>query len=96
MATLAPTFLIGPFSFFQVTRTTIKSGQSSNLGHIGLRSAELAALSESKNSHRLIMGEMLWPLQRIHFSLNLLHYSLALKKWGYIGLALSFRYSVIL
>ena len=44
MATLAPAFLIGSSSFFQVTRTTIMSGQSSNLGQIGPRAAELAAL----------------------------------------------------
>ena len=51
MATLAPPFLIGSSSFFQVTRTfsqvmrtTIKSGQSSNLGQIGPRATELAAL----------------------------------------------------
>ena len=44
MAILAPAFLIGSSSFFQATRTTIKSGQSSNLGQIGPRAAELAAL----------------------------------------------------
>ena len=44
MATLAPPFLIRSSSFFQVTRTTIKPGQSSNLGQIGRRAAELAAL----------------------------------------------------
>ena len=44
MATLAPAFLIGSSSFFQVTGTTIKSGQSLNLGQIGPRAAELAAL----------------------------------------------------
>ena len=32
VATLAPSFLIRSFSFFQVSRTTIKSDQSSNLG----------------------------------------------------------------
>ena len=42
--TLAPTFLIGSSSLFQVTRTTSKSGQSSNLRQIGPRAAELAAL----------------------------------------------------
>ena len=44
MATLAPAFFIGSSSFFQVRRTTIKSGQSSILGQIGPRAAELAAL----------------------------------------------------
>ena len=42
--TLAPTFLIGSSSLFQVTRTTLKSGHSSNLRQIGPRAAELAAL----------------------------------------------------
>ena len=46
MVTLAPPFLIGSSLFFQVTRTTIKSGQSSNLGQIGSRAAELAALEQ--------------------------------------------------
>ena len=35
--TLAPTFLIGSSSFFQVERTTFKSGQSSNLRQIESR-----------------------------------------------------------
>ena len=42
--TLAPAFLIGSSSFFQVTRTTLKSGQSSDLRQIEPRAAELAAL----------------------------------------------------
>ena len=42
--TLAPTFLIGSSSFFQVMRTTLESGQSSNLRQIGPRATELAAL----------------------------------------------------
>ena len=37
--TLAPSFLIGSSSFLQVTRTTLKSGQSSNLMQIGPRAA---------------------------------------------------------
>ena len=45
MNIVAPTFLIGSFSsFFQVTKTTLKSGQSSNLRQIRPRAAELAAL----------------------------------------------------
>ena len=39
--TLAPTFLIGSSSFFQVTRTTNKSGQSLNFGQMGPRDTEL-------------------------------------------------------
>ena len=42
--TLAPTFWIGSSSFFQVKRTTLKSGQSSNLRQIQPRAMELAAL----------------------------------------------------
>ena len=42
--TLAPTLLIGSHSFSQVTRTTLKSGQSSNLMQIVPRAGELAAL----------------------------------------------------
>ena len=42
--TLAPIFLIGSSKFFQVLRTTLKSGQSSNLRQIGPRAAGLAAL----------------------------------------------------
>ena len=44
VATLAPPFFIRSSSFFHVTKTTKKSGQSSNLGPIRPRAAELAAL----------------------------------------------------
>ena len=57
--TLAPTFLIGSSSLFQVTRTTLKSGQSLNLRQIGPRAAELAALHHIEKPHRLIMGKIL-------------------------------------
>ena len=40
MATLAPSSLIGSSSFLQVTRITIKSGQSSKFVKIGPRAAE--------------------------------------------------------
>ena len=46
VATLAPLFLILSSSFFQETTTTKKSGQSSNLGQIGPKAAELAALEQ--------------------------------------------------
>ena len=49
MNTPAPTFLIGSSSFFQVTRTTNKSGQSSNFGQIGQRDAELQPLINVRN-----------------------------------------------
>ena len=57
--TLAPSFLIGSSLFLQVRRTTIISRTSTNFSQIGPRTAELAALDESKNFHRLIMGEIL-------------------------------------
>ena len=50
VATLAPSFLIGSISFFQVTRTIIKTGQSSNWGQIGPRAVELAALEQIEKS----------------------------------------------
>ena len=42
--TLAPSFLIGSFSYLQIMRTTIISRTSSNFGRIRIRTAELAAL----------------------------------------------------
>ena len=57
--TLAPQFFIRCSSLLQVTRKLITSRTSSKFGQIGLRSAELAALSVWKNPHRLIMGRML-------------------------------------
>ena len=42
--TLAPLFLIGPSSYWQVTRTSIISWTSLKFGQIGPRTAELAAL----------------------------------------------------
>ena len=50
MNTLAPPALIGSSSFFQVRRTTIKSGQSLNLGQMGLRAAESAAFEHQEIS----------------------------------------------
>ena len=50
MNTLAPSFLIGSSSYLQVTRTTIISRTSSNLGQIRLRTAELAALERLEKS----------------------------------------------
>ena len=44
MNTLAPLFLIGSPSYLKVTRTTIISRTTSNLGQIRPRTAELAAL----------------------------------------------------
>ena len=44
VSTLAPSFLIGSFSYLQVTRTSITSRTSSKFGQIGPRTAELAAL----------------------------------------------------
>ena len=44
VSTLVPSFLIGSSSFLPVTRTTIKTGMSSNFDQIGLLTMELAAL----------------------------------------------------
>ena len=43
-STLESVFLIGSFSFLQVTRTTIKAWMSSDLGVIPPLTSELAAL----------------------------------------------------
>ena len=47
-STLAPSFLIGSFSYLQVTRTSITSRTSLKFGQIGPRTAELAALERMK------------------------------------------------
>ena len=49
MNTLALSFLIGSFSFLQVTRTSITSRTNSKFGQIGPRAAELAAVVEKKH-----------------------------------------------
>ena len=43
-------FLIGSSSFLQVTKTTIKTGMSSNFDQIGLLTVELAALQRLEKS----------------------------------------------
>ena len=50
MNTLAPSFLIGSSTYLQVTRKTIISRTSSNLGQIGPRTSELAALERLEKS----------------------------------------------
>ena len=50
MNTLAPSFLIGSVSYLQVTRKSITSRTSSKFGHIGQRTAELAALERLEKS----------------------------------------------
>ena len=50
VSTLAPSFLIGYYSYLQVTRTSIISRRSSKLGQIGLRTVELAALERLEKS----------------------------------------------
>ena len=57
--TLEPLFLIESSSYFQVTRTTMKSRINWNLGQICKLTAELAAIERLKKSHRITMGEML-------------------------------------
>ena len=59
MTTLAPSFLIGSFSFLQVTRSTIKAWMGLEFGQIRPWTVGLAALERLENPHRLIMGEML-------------------------------------
>ena len=44
VSTLEPSFLIGSFSFLQVSRTTIEAWMSLNFGRIALLTLELAAL----------------------------------------------------
>ena len=51
VSTLEPLFLIGSFSFLQVTRTAIKAWMSSNLGEIQPLTSELAALEWLKKSN---------------------------------------------
>ena len=48
MNTLAPSFLIGSYSYLQVNRTSIISRTSSEFGQIGPRIAELAAMKQHK------------------------------------------------
>ena len=48
--TLEPSLLIGSSSYSQITRTTIISRISSNLGQIRPRTAELAALERLEKS----------------------------------------------
>ena len=48
--TLAPLFLIGSSSYWQVTRTSITSRKSSKFGQIGPRATELSALERLEKS----------------------------------------------
>ena len=57
--TLAPLFLIGSSSYWQVMRTSITSRMSSTFGQIGPRTSELAVLERLEKHHRLTMGEIL-------------------------------------
>ena len=50
LTTLAPSFLIGSFSFLEATRTPIKSRMGSKLGSIQRRTYELAALEHLEKS----------------------------------------------
>ena len=49
-----PLFLIGSFSFLQVTRTTIKAWMSLNFGGISPLTVELAALELLKKTFKLV------------------------------------------
>ena len=57
MSTLAPSFLIGSFSYLQVTRTSITSRTSSKFVQIGPRTAELAVLERLEKSPLTYNGE---------------------------------------
>ena len=50
VTTLAPSFLIGSFSFLQATRTPIHIQLGSKLGQIGPCTVELAARERLENS----------------------------------------------
>ena len=51
VSTLEPLFLVGSFSFLQVTRTAIKAWISSNFGGITPLTSELADLERLKKSN---------------------------------------------
>ena len=55
--TFSRMFLIGSFSYLQVTMTCIRALMSSKFGWIRPRTNELAALELMKKSHRLMMGK---------------------------------------
>ena len=57
MTTLVPSFLIGSSLFLQITRTSITSGKSLDLGQIGPRTAELAALERLEKSPKTYNGK---------------------------------------
>ena len=59
VSTLAPSFLIGTFSYLQVTRTSITSRTSSKFGQNGPRTAELAALERLGKSPKTYNGRNL-------------------------------------
>ena len=56
VSTLAPSFLIGSFSYLQVTRTTMKAWMSSNFGRILPLTSELAALEHLKKRHIILLA----------------------------------------
>ena len=58
MTTLVPLFFIGPSSFLQVTRATIKAWMSLVSSGTNLRLWSIA-LERLENLHRLTMGDML-------------------------------------
>ena len=59
VTTLAPSFLIGSSSFLQATSKPIISWIGSKFSRIRPGTYGLAALERLKNTHRLILGEML-------------------------------------
>ena len=73
MSTLASSLLIEPFSFLQVTRTTIKSQMSFEIRPDPTTDCNVSCpLSVLKNPHRLIMGDILEPQKGLTFLLDFL------------------------
>ena len=73
MTTLAPSLLIGPFLYLQVTRITMKFRIGSKFGKIRPGTEELAALKRMKNPQSLIMEEYCDPSSAFIFWMDLLH-----------------------
>ena len=59
VSALAPSFLVGSYSFLQVTRTVIKALMSLKISKIKRGSMELDTLEHLKNLHKLIIEVML-------------------------------------
>ena len=58
VSNLEPLFLVGSFSFLQVTRTTIKAWMSTSFGRIPPLTSELAALERLKKSNNKLVSTL--------------------------------------